>query len=355
METAAQPRIVPNKRGIYEIRWTEGRRSRRISTGTRDSQEAAQFLLQWGARVSKVAAPAKIGPILESYWTAHGCEARSADTIRGHIRWLSQAFGFLDAEDLSPRDVTDYIRKRGKGLIGDREVSTGTIRRELGILKAALNHAADVRMIRRDSVPKITLPPDGPPRERFLDLAEIEALFAAATALRTEGRGARLSRIERFIAIALYTGARRDAILRLTWDRVDLANRLIDFRDPSLKITKKRRVALPISDALYPVLVRAHAEKRSTFVLDNSGSIRSSFARVCRQAGLDDVTPHVLRHTWASQASMRGVSLTDISRVLGNTLSVCERVYAKYQPDYLTAAVNAAYGGRTFDVEDRVQ
>jgi integrase len=346
-------RLVANSLGIFEIRWTEGRRSKRISTGTRNIQEAGLFLAQWAAKVSKAAAPAKIGPILESYWTSHGSTVRSADTIRGHIRWLTQAFGFLDVEELRSTDITDYIRKRGKGLLGDRPVSTGTIRRELGILKAALFHAVDIRMIRRDSVPTIPLPPDGPPRERYLDVSEIEALFLAARALRAEMQTSRLSRMERFIAIALFTGARQGAIRALTWDRVDLARRMIDFRDPSLTVTKKRRVIVPISDALYPTLVKAHAEKRGIYVLDNAGSIRTSFNRVVAQAGLEDVSPHVLRHTWASQASMEGVPLTDISRVLGNTLSICERVYAKFQPEYLTAAVNKAYGGRTFDIEER--
>jgi hypothetical protein len=51
---------------------------------------------------------------------------------------------------------------------------------------------------------------------------------------------------------------------------------------------------------------------------------------------------------------MQGVSLTDISRVLGNTLAVCEKHYAKYQPEYLMSAVNSAYGDRSFAAADRV-
>jgi hypothetical protein len=47
------------------------------------------------------------------------------------------------------------------------------------------------------------------------------------------------------------------------------------------------------------------------------------------------------------------VPLTEIARVLGNTLAVCERVYAKYRPSYLLTAVNQAYGGRSFDIEER--
>lgn len=351
--TRGPSRLVVNERGIFEIRWTEGRRSRRLSTHTRNDVDAALYMAQWAAKMALVAAPAKLSAVLDSYWASHGSEVRSADTIRGHLKLLGQAFGYLSVDELTASSIATYVRKRAKGLLGDRAVSSGTIRRELGTLKAAINHAVDTRMVRRDSVPTIAMPPDGPPRERYLSLDEIEALVRAATELRAQDRGTRLSRVERFIALALHTGARRAAILHLTWDRVDLARKLIDFRDPTLTATKKRRVIVPISDALYPILARAHAERRGDYVLDTTGSIRSNFDRVTARAKLEDVCPHVLRHTWASQASMRGVHLTDIARVLGNTLEVCERVYAKYQPSYLTTAINAAYGGRNFDTEER--
>jgi integrase len=137
------------------------------------------------------------------------------------------------------------------------------------------------------------------------------------------------------------------------WDRVDFARNIIDFRDPDLATTKKRRVQVPIAIHLLPMLKRAYHERKGIYVLDTTCPLRSVFDRVAAKAGVEDVSPHVLRHTWASQASMEGVPLTDISRVLGNTLAVCEKVYAKYQPEYLTAAVNKAYGGRSFDQEER--
>jgi len=267
------------------------------------------------------------------------------------MRWVREGLGFHDARDLTRGDIATYVRKRKKGLLGDRAVADGTIRRELGILKAAFGLAVEHEIVAHDQLPTIKLPPGGKPRERYLSLDEIDRLLKAATSLSVDGR---LSRIERFLWLALQTGARRDAILHLSWDRVDLARGVIDFRDSTLEESKKRRVVVPISESLMPVLVRAHGERRGNLVLDTTGPIRSVFDRVCKLAGLEDVSPHVLRHTWASHASMNGVGLTEISRVLGNTLTVVEKVYAKYQPGYLTAAVNQAYGGKKFEVEERV-
>lgn len=354
---ANPPRLVMNTRtGVYEVRWTENGRSRTLSTHWKTPREAGLFFAEWsekGKHDVKPVGGSKISQILDAYWDEHAQHVQSAATIACHINWLRQGLGYHEASDLNAGDITTYIRKRAKGLLGTQCVSNGTIRRELVILKAALKQAVDKRIVRQDQLPTIKLPPAGDPRERYLNIDEIGRLLAEARRISVEESGGRCSRIERFLWIALQTGARRDAIIWLEWSRVDITRRIIDFRDPDLKTTKKRRVQVPISDQLLPVLTRAYHERKGDYVLDTTGPLRSVFDRVCARAGLEDVSPHVLRHTWASQASMHGVPLTEVSRVLGNTLAVCEKVYAKYQPGYLTNAVNQAYGGMKFDLEDR--
>jgi integrase len=350
------PRLIMNASGIYEVRWSENGRSRTKSTGEKTLREAGRKLAEWAEDMQCTVKPAggsKISQILDAYWHEHAQNVQSSATTACHINWLKQGLGYHEASDLSAGDITTYIRKRGKGLLGTRGVSNGTIRRELAILQAALNQAIDQRIVRADQLPAIKLPPAGDPRDRYLSLDEIGRLLAAARTISVEEAGGRLSRIERFLWIALYTGARKEAIVWLEWSRVDFTRGIIDFRDPDLKTTKKRRVQVPISKHLRPMLERAFAERRGSYVLDTTQPLRSVFDRVCRCAELEDVSPHVLRHTWASQASMRGVPLTDISRVLGNTLQVCEKVYAKYQPEYLVSAVDQVYGGEKFDLEER--
>lgn len=353
---AQPPRLDVNASGIYEVRWTENGRSKTCSTRTKSLREAGLFFVRWAEERGRVVKPvggSRIAQILEAYWDDHAKNVQSSATIAGHINWLTQGLGYHEAHDLTAGDITTYIRKRAKGLLGDRPVSNGTIRRELAILQAALKQAVDRRIVRIDELPVIKLPPAGDPRDRYLSLDEISRLLAAARTVSVEEGGGRLSRIERFLWIALYTGARKDAIVWLEWSRVDFTRGIIDFRDPDLKTTKKRRVQVPISKHLRPMLERAFAERKGSYVLDTTQPLRSVFDRVCRNAEVEDVSPHVLRHTWASHASMEGVSLTNISRVLGNTLAVCEKFYAKYQPGYLADTMNQAYGGRQFDIEER--
>jgi integrase len=70
--------------------------------------------------------------------------------------------------------------------------------------------------------------------------------------------------------------------------------------------------------------------------------IKKAFKKAARQAGLDDVSPHTLRHTAASWMVQRGVPFPRVARYLGHKDSrVTERVYAHHAPDYLKEAADA--------------
>src|SRR3546814_1378247 len=129
--------------------------------------------------------------------------------------------------------------------------------------------------------------------------------------------------IYRFIALALDTAARKEAIETLTWFQVDLERRKIALNPKGRRQTKKRRPPIAMSDWLHTVLVQTKAEQeeraqemaektgkplancRTEYVLDHPGSIRSAFESAIERAGLapdgmaeeDKVTPHTLRHT----------------------------------------------------------
>ena len=69
------------------------------------------------------------------------------------------------------------------------------------------------------------------------------------------------------------------------------------------------------------------------------GSLRSVFARACARAKLPGVTPHVLRHTFASRLAMAGVPLRAIQELGGwRSLRMVER-YAHLSPEYQADAV----------------
>lgn len=356
--------------GVYYAFWTDNRRSRRKSMGTSDAAVAEQRFAQWlllGGHRGQVAAPGE-GPALTiaELWLVYDQKhvqnpdkVVSSTSITAIWKNLQVHFGRMTVDQVDEDAVTDYREKREAGKIGLRSKGS-TVRKELAMLRACLNwHADPERGKRRLVDPKdinvFTLPAEGRPRERWLRHEEIQRLLTAAGELRN---GPRLSRGERFLWIALETAARKQAILELTWDRVDFETNVIHLQDPERRVTKKRRATVPISKALRPVLVRAFEERTGNLVLDSKRDVWATIQVIAERAGFSSgrprkdgkpvstgISPHVLRHTAATHMARRGVSLWVIAKVLGNTLTMVEKVYSHHSPDDLRAAVDTISGG----------
>lgn len=237
-------------------------------------------------------------------------------------------------------------------------VTSGTVRRELVQLRAVLAWARDAGLLPEDVRPKITLPPEGAPRTRYLTEAEEEQVWqAACERFFDPAKPFRERRIGLFVCMALETAARMEAILGLRWGRVDAKRWVIDFRDPGKAATNKRRVPVPVSDRLMPVLARhmldcsmrpGGLDAEGGFVLGHPGQIRKGFeafrAAVCRERGVKPFTIHDMRRTWASLRLQWGVPIEEVAGVLGDTVAIVEKHYAHFIPGYLRSAVNARPG-----------
>lgn len=348
----AVPQLSAADSGVFYARWTDGRRSKRKSMGTRDASLATARFAQWllrGGPSQQPEEPAKVFTVAD-LWASYeaGHRVVSTETRRWTWKNLEAHFAGTLICDV-PDAVPGYVTKRQRGLIG-KPAKSSTIRRELVALRACFNWCADKTSGRRPmislaDVPGFDLPADSEPRDRWLKDDEIARLLAAA---RGEGR---MSRVERFLWLALETGGRKQALLDLTWDRVDFGTNVIHLALPGVRQTKKRRASVPISKALLPVLERAYGERISDRVLDNGAEIWAAVQSVARRAGLASaaraatgVSPHVMRHTAATNMARRGVPLYLVAKVLGNSIQTVEKTYAKHCPDDLRGAVDTISG-----------
>jgi integrase len=283
--------------------------------------------------------------VLDFYETYHVNKTAAPGQSLLRIGYLRRHFADMTGPEIGPKALMDYEVKRRLGKIGRGYKSSGTLRNDFVTLKAAFNFAMEHRLVGRDEIPIIRLPEQSRPRERYLEDDELDKLVQAAAAQR---KIPRMTRLERLIWIMMETGSRRGAVEELTWDRVDLANGVIDFRDPAKRATKKRRVPVPISDRLKPVLQRAYDERwpGCKYVLDRpTPQLGAAFRALARDLGWFDVIPHTLRHTWATHAARNGVSLENIALVLGNSIEVVVMTYRHLQPEWLRSAVNFRSNG----------
>jgi integrase len=167
---------------------------------------------------------------------------------------------------------------------------------------------------------------------------------------RTVGR-----HVARFILVGLYTGTRSAAICGAALmptvgkGHVDLEQGVFYRRAIGRRQTNKRQPPVKLPPRLLAHLRRwARLRLSKKAVVEWNGkpvaNVRKGFAAAARAAGLDDVTPHVLRHTCATWLMQEGVNLWDAAGFLGMTVQQLEQGYGHHHPDYQEAAV-AALGG----------
>jgi integrase len=335
------PRLAANNAGIWEIRWTEGRRSHRLSTKHSVRAEAEQVFARWIIeRNAPVACHVTVRSALDAYLAEHVKQV-VVDKQRQEdcARWLTAELGDLTPAGLTPDVMLAYRRRREQGKVNGHPVGSGTLRRELNCLVAAFNHAIRHRRMPQSEMPHIDLPMPPPPKDIWLDEAEAEQLWQAAE--RQGGRG------YLFTALALDTASRKKAIEQLRWDQVDMVAGVIHFQNDGGQRTNKRRVAVPISERLAKVLAKAKESADTEWVLVSPYSIQHAFDRVKANAYMAtqnekfmQISPHALRHTWATLASRAGVPLFQVAGVLGDSLPTVMRVYAHHSPEHLRGAVN---------------
>lgn len=336
--------VFVRKRNAFYIQWYEHGEKRQRSTGTgeREAAEAklASFLVERAKR-ERPAGPRDpsdfpIADALALYGTEHAPDTAAPARIGYAIDALLPFWGDSMAGAITQETCRAYVRQRAR--------SDATVRRELGVLRAALNMAH--RYGRVTSVPHVFLPAKPEGKDRWLNKSEAAALLHAAVRSRADTR----LYLPLFIVLALYTGARKEALLSLRWPQVDLERRVIHFSRNGRRQTNKRQRPVPIGDRLFTFLTAARRRGSDLgYVIHRDGKrIRDigdarggSFGRACERAGLRDVTPHTLRHTCGTWLAQAGVDLFLVAGWLGHSAAKTTELYAHHSPEYLASARRA--------------
>jgi integrase len=211
---------------------------------------------------------------------------------------------------------TKTAKKRGLAHVrGGR----GTASRTTGLLGAIFAYAVRHGMRAENPVRGVVRPADGR-RDRRLTDAEYAALGIALGAAQASKIWPPAIAAVRFLAL---TGWRSGEALAVRWSEIDLARRTATLAD-----TKTDRSMRPLSHAASDVLhdlVPMQNGKRDALVFPPTrgagrmSGFRKLWNRVMKLGGLPvDVTPHVLRHSFASLASDLGYSEPTIAALIGH-------------------------------------
>lgn len=223
-----------------------------------------------------------------------------------------------------------------------RDRAPGTTRRELGVLQAAINYAHKEGYV--TSAPVVTLPDKPEAKERWLTRDEAARLLWAAY------RGHKSKHLAQFILIALYTGTRKDAILRMGFEPntvggwFDLERGIMFRRAEGERQTNKRRTPAPIPRQLAAHLRRWKASGQIWAVSYQGarvGDIKRAFAKAVKASKIDHCTPHTLKHTAITWALQNGASVWDAAGFFATSPETIEKVYGHHSPSHMDSARKA--------------
>jgi integrase len=269
--------------------------------------------------------------------------------IESHVKPL---LGHLKARAVTRRDIERFMHQVAEGrsarrakLAKPRAVSRvtggqGVASRTIGMLGAIFEYAVRQGITDGNPVRGVVRPADGQ-RDRRLSDAEYAALGRALAALEADMWPPALASV-RFLAL---TGWRSGEATALRWQDIDLARRTARLPDTKTGASL-RALSAPACDLLRTLGPGEGAKlvfppSRGEAVM----TLKSFWRRIHKAAGLPpDVTPHTLRHSFASVAADLGMSELTIAGLLGHRLGSVTGRYVHSADAVLIAAADRVAG-----------
>ena len=221
---------------------------------------------------------------------------------------LLSAFGHLPLDRIAPANVDAWFERCSVTV-------PGSANKALELLRQIMNHAISNGLIAINPARRTRMNPR-PRLTRFLSAEEIVRLHEALDRC-VEERPACAVQAD-IVRLLLYTGCRKSEIKNLKWSEVEGNTlRLADSKTGPRTVhlsTGARSVIDRQRDGNCPFVFPSTVNPERPF-----GKNLELWSRVRERAGLEGVRLHDMRHTYASQAVMKGIPLPVVARLLGHS------------------------------------
>ena len=289
---------------IEEARDAEGKRrgqkrENRIFDIKADTKMTFRELAKWYLGLEKVKA-------LPSYWL-----------LELSLKKFNSVFGDMIVSQIKPSDLENYQAKRKKEGLAD-----ATIDQEIGTAKTMIFKAFDNDMVSGDTlksfkIVKKLLKKNSNARDKVLNPEEFNNLLSHSP-----------RHLKGILATGYYTGMREGEILNLTWNKVDLKNRLIQLEATDTKDKEPRNI--PICNELHEILNVIPRAIHNPHLFLYKGKpirdLRTSLRGACEVVNItygrfkkDGFIFHDLRHTFNTNMRKSGVPESVIMNITGHS------------------------------------
>jgi integrase len=256
---------------------------------------------------------------------------RSLAPVRTYLKTLREHFGRKLLRSVTHASIHQYKDKRlDTPLPNGNQRTISGVQRELELLRRILNFAKAESWILENPFEKgspLINKADESSRERILSIAEEARLLSVCNTPTRE-------HLRLAILMALDTAGRKGELLGLRWRNVDFINRTITFETKTTKTLKQRQV--PLSQRVAAEL-RLLQDKSPTLSGDDElfrykgapikDSFKFSFGSACREAGIEGLHFHDLRHTATTRLVNLGVPAEIVMGITGHSQHTTFRRY----------------------------
>lgn len=278
-------------------------------------------------------------------------KAFSAHTTRNYATDLSQFCSFLEnacpslvqsVERIAVTDVRDFV-----AYLMEEEKARRTIARKMACLRSFFRYLYREGIIETMPTTGVRTPKQEKPLPAFLTRADIEGMLAVPDTDTLKG-----ARDAAIIEMLYSTGMRVSELASLSHGQIDHAQGCIRIRG---KGNKERLVVMgrPALQALNAYV--SHAEyqgkERRDAVLKNRDNTRLStrsiaiiLRKIGRAAGIpQDVSPHMIRHSFATHMLEAGADLRIVQELLGHASLSTTQIYTHITPRRLKKVYDTAH------------
>jgi site-specific recombinase XerD len=272
-------------------------------------------------------------------------------TCSAYERDVRACKAFLEGEgakswaSVRPADLRRFLAAEAS-----KRPASSSQARTVAALKGFFRFLLENEAIDRDPAAVLRTPKKREALPDVLDHSELERLLAAVEREDVWERHfpGRRERDRLLLALFAYAGLRRSELLGLDWDDVELGHRLLRVR----RAKGERQRVVPLHPALIPLFVeylaiRSPVTEPALFVGVQGRRLSvtimaATFRRYAQAAGVTErkrVTPHTLRHVFASELLRAGANLRQIQELLGHRHLDSTQRYTRVTAHELRGAV----------------
>ena len=272
----------------------------------------------------------------------------SDNTLQSYRRDIEQYEKYVSDNKINYLKVTEETILEYMEYLREENKKESTISRSLASIRSFYQYLIRVKKIKKDPTMTIESPKINKRTPNILTSKEVELLLDQPKDVDLKG-----TRDKAMLEFAYATGMRVTEMISLDIDDVKLdegyvvcrgrsKSRNIPLGSMSLKALKEY-----IDDAR-PYLIRDESEEALFVNVNGTRLTRQGFWKIVKyykeQAHIEkDITPHVLRHSFATHLLQNGADLKAIQTMLGHSDISSTQVYMQFQDPGIKNAYKKAH------------